>query len=121
MLWHRMIFFLRMRTDFSMNSSATEAYLLLSSTIILLANVAELQSFFAESEEERGALENSSHLKDWNIEIQPLIFSYSPAAFDEQIAYTLSAYRDTEWEALKKIERPSYGNPREEAETAEEV
>ena len=77
--------------------------------------------FFAESEEERGALENSSHLKDWNIEIQPLIFSYSPAAFDEQIAYTLSAYRDTEWEALKKIERPSYGNPREEAETAEEV
>ncbi len=76
--------------------------------------------FFAETEAERGALENSSHLKNWSIEIQPLIFSYSPAAFDEQIAYTLSAYRDTEWEALKKIERPSYGNPREEAETAEE-
>ena len=53
--------------------------------------------------------------------MNPLIFSYNPAAFDEQIAYTLKSYRDTDWETLRRAERPSYSDPRAEAETAEET
>ena len=54
--------------------------------------------------------------------IHPLIFSYDPAAFDEQTAYTLKAYRGEDWNTLKAKQRPDYGNnPREEAERAEEV
>ena len=52
--------------------------------------------------------------------IHPLIFSRSPAAFDEQIAFTLRAYWGGDWELLQKEERPSYGDPRLEAETAVE-
>ena len=54
------------------------------------------------------------------MEIRPLIFSRNPAAFDEQIAFTLSAYRGEDWERLQREERPTYGDPRREAETAEE-
>jgi len=49
-----------------------------------------------------------------------LIFSFSPAAFDEQIAFPLKAYRGVDWGRLQKEQRPSYGNPGIEAETAEE-
>ncbi len=76
--------------------------------------------FFVSSIEERDALANSKHLDGWTVEMNPLIFSYSPAAFDEQIAYTLRAYRETDWEELRNDKRPSYGDPRTEAETAEE-
>lgn len=77
--------------------------------------------FYAETAEERSALATFSHLAGWKIERRPLIFSYNPAAFDEQIAYTVSAYRGSDWEVLQKEKRPAYGNPREEAETAEEI
>jgi hypothetical protein len=60
------------------------------------------------------------YLEGWRVEIQPLIFSHSPSAFDAQIAFTLSAYRGVEWEALQREQRPAYGNPGREAETAEE-
>ena len=50
----------------------------------------------------------------------PLIFSRSPSVFDEQIAFTLRAYRGANWETLQKEQRPSFGNPGREAETAEE-
>jgi hypothetical protein len=63
---------------------------------------------------------NHSHLEGWDVEIQPLISSYSPSAFDEQVAFTLKTYRDKKWEDLCLKERPSYGNPSQEAETAEE-
>jgi hypothetical protein len=44
------------------------------------------------------------------------------AAFDEQTAFTLRAYREVDWEALQKEKRPSYGrDPAREAETAQEV
>jgi hypothetical protein len=76
--------------------------------------------FFVETPAERDALMYSSKLSDWRVEIQPLIFSYSPAAFDEQVAFTLRAYRGLEWNVLRKEKRPSYGNPAREAETAEE-
>ena len=75
--------------------------------------------FFVEMAQEREALANSEMiLKGWKVELRPLIFSYSPAAFDEQIAYTLHAYRDVDWEILQREKRPSYGNPAREAETA---
>jgi len=78
--------------------------------------------FYIENTEEREALFNAKHLSGWNVEIRPLIFSYSPSAFDEQIAYTLSAYRGEDWQSLRSEERPSYGhNPRLEAETAQEA
>lgn len=76
--------------------------------------------FYVETAEERDALLAQTYLQGWHVEIQPLIFSHSPAAFDEQIAFTLRTYRGVSWEALQKEERPSYGNPGREAETAEE-
>lgn len=76
--------------------------------------------FYVETTEERDALLSQKYLDGWQVEIQPLIFSHSPSAFDEQIAFTLRAYRGVNWEVLQKEQRPSYGNPSREAETAEE-
>ena len=76
--------------------------------------------FYVEASAERDALLKQTYLDGWHVEIQPLIFSHSPAAFDEQIAFTLRAYRDVSWELLQKEKRPSYGDPGREAETAQE-
>jgi hypothetical protein len=76
--------------------------------------------FYVETAEERDALLAQKYLADWRVEIQPLIFSHSPSAFDAQIAFTLKAYRGVDWEVLQKEERPSYGNANHEAETAQE-
>jgi hypothetical protein len=77
--------------------------------------------FFVETEVEREALKDVGELENWHVAIHPLVFSYSPAAFDEQIAFTLKNYRDEDWETLQRDKRPSYGNPRQEAETAAEA
>jgi hypothetical protein len=76
--------------------------------------------FYVETAAQRDALLSQTYLQGWHVEIQPLIFSHSPAAFDEQTAFTLRAYRGVNWETLQKEERPSYGNPSREAESAEE-
>ena len=76
--------------------------------------------FFAETTQERAALTETAALTGWQVEIRPLIFSRNPAAFDEQIAYTLRSYRHKDWEKLQREQRPSYGNPIQEAETAAE-
>ena len=76
--------------------------------------------FYVETTAERDALLSQTYLEGWNVEIQPLIFSHSPSAFDEQIAFTLRAYRGVNWETLQKEQRPSFGNPSREAETAQE-
>jgi len=76
--------------------------------------------FFIDTPQARDALLGQKYLDGWQVDYQPLIFSYSPSAFDEQIAFTLNAYRGLDWEDLQKEKRPSYGNPRQEAETAEE-
>jgi len=76
--------------------------------------------FYVETTEERDALLAQTYLGGWHVEIQPLIFSRSPSAFDEQITFTLRAYRGVNWETLQKEQRPSFGNPSREAETAEE-
>lgn len=76
--------------------------------------------FYVDGPEARDALLNQKHLEGWQADIQPLVFSYSPSAFDEQTAFTLKAYRGLDWEDLQKEQRPLYGDPRREAETAEE-
>ena len=76
--------------------------------------------FYVETTQQRDALLSQNHLNGWHVELQPLIFSHSPAAFDEQTAFTLRAYRGVDWEALQRDKRPAYGNPNREAETAEE-
>lgn len=76
--------------------------------------------FFVETSQERDALLDQKFLNGCQVEFQPLIFSFSPAAFDEQIAFTLKAYRGIDWEFLQKEQRPSYGNLGIEAETAQE-
>ena len=76
--------------------------------------------FYVETTKERDALLAQTYLVGWHVEIQPLIFSHSPSAFDEQIAFTLRAYRGVTLETLRKEQRPSFGNPSREAETAEE-
>src|SRR5688500_1542600 len=76
--------------------------------------------FYVETTEERDTLLSQKYLDGWHVEIQPLIFSYSPSAFDEQIAFTLRAYRGIDWEALQKDNRPAFGDPSREADTTEE-
>lgn len=76
--------------------------------------------FYVETPEERDILLAQKHLDGWQVDYQPLIFSYSPSAFDEQTAFTLKAYRGLNWDTLQKEGRPSYGDPIREAETAEE-
>lgn len=76
--------------------------------------------FYVATPAERDALDASPLLDEWQVEIRPLIYSYSPAAFDEQIAFTLRAYRGVEWETLQKEERPHYGNPSDEANSGVE-
>jgi hypothetical protein len=76
--------------------------------------------FFVDSPSGRDSLLNNSHLNGWEVDIRPLIFSYSPSAFDEQIAFTLRAYRGLAWATVRREERPSYGNSAREAETAQE-
>ena len=76
--------------------------------------------FFVATPQERDSLLAQKHLDGWQVEIQPLIFSHSPSAFDEQIAFTLRAYRGVDRETLQREKRPSFGNPSLEAETAQE-
>jgi hypothetical protein len=76
--------------------------------------------FFLDNPEDHADLSNSAWLDGWRVEVRPLIFSRSPAAFDEQIAFTLNAYRNSNWEKLQREQRPQYGDPRKEAETASE-
>src|SRR5690606_25775499 len=76
--------------------------------------------FYVETPQEREALQQAELVQRWAAEIRPLVFAYSPAAFDEQIAFTLRAYRNTDWESLQREKRPAYGNPAREAETASE-
>jgi hypothetical protein len=76
--------------------------------------------FYVQNEAERDALLGQTALPGWQVELQPLVFSHSPAAFDEQIAFTLRAYRGLDWAKLQKEARPTYGSPGREAETAEE-
>ena len=76
--------------------------------------------FYVTSQEERDRLVASQALEGWRVELRPLIFSFSPSAFDEQIGYTMQAYRGADWEAVQKESRPAYTDPVQEADTAEE-
>lgn len=75
---------------------------------------------YTETPAEREALLKHDHLADWQVELCPLIFSHNPGAFDEQITFTLRAYRALDRQGLRRERRPSYGDPQREAETAQE-
>ena len=76
--------------------------------------------FYIEDERGRDALLEQRRLDGWHVEYRPMIFSSSPAAFDEQVAFTLKAYRGLNWEILQKEKRPRYRDPGREVESAEE-
>jgi len=76
--------------------------------------------FYAEDEGGRDALLENRRLDGWHVEVRPMIYSDSPAAFDDQIAFTLRAYRGLNWEIVQKEQRQGYGDPGRGAETAEE-
>ena len=85
-----------------------------------IGNPGGLAVFYVHTLQERDALLDSEPLPGWTVDIHPLIFSRSPAAFDEQIAFTLKAYRGQDWEVLQNEQRPIFGKPSKEAETAAE-
>ncbi len=88
-----------------------------------IGQIGGLVIFFAETDIDRAALQVhlGLHLKGWTYAVHPLIYSRNPAGLDEQIAYTLRAYRDADWKVLQGEERPSYGNPSEEAQMGREI
>lgn len=79
--------------------------------------------FYVATPEEQDALIASKHLQGWQVDYRPLIYSYSPAAFDAQTSYTLKNYRQTDWDDLRQHERPAYGtrNTQQEADTGKEA
>ncbi|MFK7802929.1 MAG: hypothetical protein AB8G95_14960 [Anaerolineae bacterium] len=79
--------------------------------------------FYIENQAELDALFENSYLEGWQVDYRPLIYSFSPAAFDAQTGYTLNAYGDVDWQTLRDSERPDYGarNVTQEVESAEEV
>lgn len=85
-----------------------------------IGNSGGLAIFYINTVEDRDALLDSEPLPGWKVDIHPLIFSRSPGAFDEQIAFTLKTYRGQDWEVLQSEQRPVFGKPRKEAETAVE-
>lgn len=78
--------------------------------------------FYVENEQQQEALFSNNYLAGWKVDYRPMVFSFSPSAFDSQIGYTLQAYSNTNWEKLRRENRPDYGgrNVQAEAETAEE-
>ena len=79
--------------------------------------------FYVETPEQQEVLFNNKHLTGWQVDYRPLVFSFSPSAFDAQTDFTLKTYRDTDWQTLRETNRPNYGerNLSEEAETGKEV
>ncbi len=79
--------------------------------------------FYVANQAEQKALYTQQHLPGWQVQIHPLIYSFSPSAFDAQTGYTLRAYRDTDWPTLRAENRPNYGerNLSAEAETGVEA
>ncbi len=75
---------------------------------------------YVETDAQREALKTPGALEGWDVQIHPLIYSRSPSAFDEQIAYTLRAYHNQNWDQLQLEQRPHFGDPQLEAQTAEE-
>jgi len=78
--------------------------------------------FHVENDDQQQALFNNHYLADWHADYRPMVFSFNPAAFDAQIAYTVNSYSEFNWDSIKIEQRPDYGGRdiRQEAETAQE-
>ncbi len=66
--------------------------------------------FYVEDAAGQAALSASPHLADWDLHIHPLISADSPAAFDDQIAFTLRTYRGLSWERLQRLDQAASGS-----------
>lgn len=78
--------------------------------------------FYVASKDQQVALFENQHLVGWRVHYRPMVFSFSPAAFDAQISYTLQTYGQSDWDELRQVGRPDYDgrNVQAEAETAQE-
>jgi hypothetical protein len=66
--------------------------------------------FFAHSREAREVLNQLDQWGGWATALHALVYSATPAGFDEQIAFTLRAYRGLDWDRLRQEGgRPKYG------------
>lgn len=79
--------------------------------------------FYVTCQAEQKVLFENEYLLGWQVDYRPLVFSFSPSAFDAQTAFTLKRYRATDWQELRTKERPNYGAREvgQEAETGKEV
>ena len=78
--------------------------------------------FYVENKDQQQALFENKYLVGWKVDYRPMVFSFSPSAFDAQIGYTIKSYGDGDWESLRNEVRPDYEgrNIQQEAETAQE-
>jgi hypothetical protein len=75
--------------------------------------------FYAHSRKARQALNHLDELEGWATALHGLVYSATPAGFDEQIAFTLRAYRGLDWDRLREEGgRPSYGRAQGAATSA---
>ena len=64
--------------------------------------------FHVETKAQQQALFDNEYLNGWKVDYRPMVFSFSPSAFDAQISYTISAYSRSDWDALCIENRPDY-------------
>lgn len=64
--------------------------------------------FFVDDADQLAALQHAEELPGWTVRVHNLIHARSPSGFDEQIAYTVHHYGRGDWEALQRIDRPTY-------------
>jgi len=78
--------------------------------------------FHVENQQQQQALFENTYLTDWKVDYRPMVFSFSPSAFDAQIGYTVKAYSNGDWTELREQSRPDYGgrDVQAEAESAQE-
>jgi len=58
--------------------------------------------FYVEDKKQQQELFNNQYLIGWKVDYRPMVFSFSPSAFDDQIAYTLKAYSNTDWDEIRQ-------------------
>lgn len=64
--------------------------------------------FYVDDGAQLAALAAAPELPGWAVRVHALIHARSPSGFDEQIAYTVHHYGRGDWEALQRIDRPTF-------------
>ena len=78
--------------------------------------------FCVANKDQQKALFENDHLTGWSVHYQPLVFSFSPSAFDAQIDYTTKVYGGRDWHVIRVENSPDYTkrNTQQEAESVRE-